>query len=119
MGDYPRRDKGTTTTKRLRLTAAERAQLLDDYRASGLTQERFAAERRLNVATLRNWIYKPALADQGTGGFVPVQIVGPRSARARGVTVRWPHGVEVELAIDLDGGGVVRLLRDLLGPCSR
>jgi DNA-binding transcriptional regulator YiaG len=33
---------------------------LQDFRASGLTQERFAAERRLSIGTLRNWIYKPA-----------------------------------------------------------
>jgi len=73
------------------------------------------------VGTLRNWIYKPARgAANPSGGFVPVQIVGPRSIGSRGaVTVRWPQGVEVELAVDLDGSGVMRLVRELLAPCLR
>jgi len=93
---------------------------VSEYRASGLTQERFAAERGLKLATLRNWIYKPAAPEGEAGRFVPVQIIGPRAAGSGGkVTVRWPQGVEVELPVDLDGGGVVQLLRDLLGQCLR
>jgi hypothetical protein len=119
MDDSSRRPRARAT-KRLRLTAAQREQILGDYRASGLTQERFAARHRINVATLRNWLYKPALSEALPGGLVPVQLVGPRPASARSaVTMRWPQGVELELAVDLDGDGVVRLLRDLLGPCSR
>jgi transposase-like protein len=107
-------------SRRRRWSRTEREQLLQDFRASGLTQVRFAAEHEVNVTTLRNWIYKPASADDQSGGFAPVQIVGARPIGSRNaITVRWPQGVEVELAVDLDGSGVVRLVRELLAPCLR
>jgi hypothetical protein len=106
--------------RRRRWSRAERDQLLQDFRASGLTQERFAAERRLSIGTLRNWIYKPAETGDQAGGFAPVHIVGARPMGSRSaVTMRWPQGVEVELAVDLDGSGVTRLVRKLLAPCLR
>jgi len=105
---------------RRRWLRTEREQLLRDFRASGLTQVRFAAEHGVSIGTLRNWIYKPASADDQSGGFAPVQIVGARPIGSRNaITVRWPQGVEVELAVDLDGSGVVRLVRELLAPCLR
>jgi transposase-like protein len=105
---------------RRRWPRTEREQLLRDFRASGLTQVRFAAEHGVSIGTLRNWIYKPASADDQSGGFAPVQIVGARPIGSRNaITVRWPQGVEVELAVDLDGSGVVRLVRELLAPCLR
>jgi hypothetical protein len=111
-----REDKG----RRRRWSRTEREQLLRDFRASGLTQARFAAERGIKVPTLRNWIYKPAVADDQSGGFAPVRIVGARPIRSCGaITVRWPQGVEVEVAVDLDGSGVTRLVRELLAPCLR
>ena len=94
--------------------------MLAAFRASGLTQVRFAAEHGVKVTTLRNWIYKPTGGDDHPGSFAPVQIVGARGPRPGGrVTVRWPQGVEIELAVDLDGSGVVRLVRELLAPCLR
>jgi len=94
--------------------------MLRDFRASGLSQVRFAAEHGVRIGTLRNWIYKPSGVDEQSGGFAPVRIVGAGSMGSRGaVTVRWPQGVEVELAVDLDGSGVVRLVRELLAPCLR
>ena len=105
---------------RRRWSRSEREQWLRAYRASALTQERFAAEHGINVTTLRSWIYKPAGAGNEGGGFAPVQIVGARPLGSRqAITVRWPQGVEVELAVDLDGSGVVRLVRELLAPCLR
>ena len=109
---------------RRRWSRTEREQLVRDFRASGLTQVRFAAEHRIKVGTLRNWIYQPAgvgarCRDQA-GGFAPVRIVGSRSLGSRStVTVRWPQGVEIELAVELEGSGVVRLVRELVAPCLR
>ena len=97
--------------------------MLGAYRASGLTQEQFAARSGIKVGTLRAWIYKrrtPAVA--GSGNFAPVRIVeGPHpTTSSRGsVTVRWPQGIEVEIAIDLDSAGAAGLVRKLLGPCLR
>ena len=107
-----------------RRSRAEREQLLKEYRASGQTQESFAARLGINVGTLRGWIYKqrpPAPADHGP--LAPVRIVGDvRRAKmtTRGaVTIRWPQGLEVEVAVALDGAGTLRLVRELLAPCLR
>ena len=99
----------------------EREQLLRVYRASGGTQEQFAQRAGIKVGPLRAWIYKmrtPA-SDEG-GGFAPVRIVnGVRPIKSRGsVTVRWSQGMEVEIAVKLDGVGIERLVRELVKPCS-
>jgi len=109
---------------RRRWTRAKRAQVLQEYRASGLTQEKFAEQAGLRIGTLRAWIYKqPTAGGDAPGGFAPVRIVdrsGPSTMTTRGaVTVRWPQGIEVEIAVDLDGAGVERLVRELLTPCLR
>lgn len=108
----------------------ERAQLLSEYRASGWTQERFAQRTGIKVGTLRAWIYKMRSSapsanrdeigaiDEG-GGFAPVRIVDAvHPVKSRGsVTVRWPQGMEVEIAVELDGVGIERLVRKLVKPC--
>jgi transposase-like protein len=109
---------------RRRWTRAKRVQVLREYRASGLTQEKFAGQAGIKVGTLRAWIYKaPTAGGDEPGGFAPVRIVDgsePSPMTTRGaVTVRWPQGMEVEIAVDLDGAGVERLVRELLTPCLR
>ena len=108
----------------IRRSRVERGKLLREYRASGQTQESFAARMGINVGTLRGWIYKqrpPATPDGGA--LAPVRIVGDaRAAKmtTRGaITIRWPQGIEVEVAVELDGAGSVRLVRELLTPCLR
>lgn len=107
-----------------RRSRAERGQLLRKYRASGQTQESFAARMGISVGTLRGWIYKqrpPVGAKHGP--MAPVRIVDdarPTKLTRRGtVTVRWPQGIEVEIAVELDDIGTLRLVRELLGPCLR
>jgi transposase-like protein len=113
-------EKSKTVVARRRWSPAERARWLREYRASGMSQEKFAEQAQLSVGTLRGWIYRRAAVDAGAGGFAPVQVVGGHAPRERAaVTVRWPHGVEVELAVDLGEAGLRRLMRELVGPCSR
>lgn len=104
-----------------RWTSSERTQWVREYHASGLTQERFAAERQLNLGTLRGWIYKGTReSEAGVGTFASVQVVGGGRQQGGGaVTVRWPTGMEVEVAATLDEGGVMRLVRELVAPCLR
>ena len=112
-------EKSKETGGRRRWSPAERARWVREYRASGLSQEQFAVQAQLSVGTLRGWIYPRAVAESGVGGFAAVQIVGGRGQSGRGsVTVRWPHGVEVELAANLDEAGTLRLLQNLVAPCS-
>lgn len=120
MDEAKKRGTRAARRRRRQWSRGEREQMLRDFQASGLSQDQFAAQAQMSVGTLRNWIYQPAGARDQAGGFAPVQIVGPRPrGTPRAVTVRWPHGVEVELAVDLDGRGVVRLVRELLAPCLR
>jgi transposase-like protein len=44
---------------RRKWTAAERAQWIERFRASGLTQSEFAQQQGLNLGTFRQWIYRP------------------------------------------------------------
>jgi hypothetical protein len=117
-----KRAKATIAVIREPRSAAERAQLVGEYRASGLTQERFAARAGLKIGTLRAWIYKrrPAVSRAG-GHFAPVRIVDalPVAKSSGTITVRWPHGPEVEIAVPLDESGALRLVRELVTPCLR
>jgi DNA-binding transcriptional regulator YiaG len=117
-----KRTKATVPDRREPRSPSERAQLLTEYRASGLTQEQFAARAGLKIGTLRAWIYKkrPAVSPAG-GYFAPVRIVDePAVAKAPGtVTVRWPQGMEVAIAVPLDESGALRLVREILAPCLR
>jgi len=113
----------TERRKRRYRSLAERTVLLGEYRASGLTQEKFATRAGINLGTLRAWIYRknPATPD-GRSHFAPVRVVDdvPAMTKSRGaVTVRWPQGVAVEIALDLDTHGALHLIRELLSPCLR
>lgn len=112
-------------TRGVRRTQAQRAQVLREYRTSGLTQAEFARQAGINLGTLRGWIYqRPVPGGEAPGPFAPVRLVGDGRVRSDppargGVTVRWPQGIEVEMAVALDGAGIGRLIRTLLGPCLR
>jgi len=100
----------------------ERARWVSAYRASGLTQVRFAQGAGIKVGTVRAWSYQMRTsAPNPVGRFAPVRIVDEvRPSKSRGaVTVRWPQGMEVEIAVELDGVGIERLVRKLVQPCSR
>lgn len=117
------RTKTTTPGRRERHSATERTQLLEEYQSSGLTQEQFAARAGLKIGTLRAWIYKRRPPAWPAGGhFAPVRIVDapvPVTKSPGTVTVRWPQGVEVEIAVRWDDTGALRLVRELVAPCLR
>lgn len=102
----------------------EREKLLAEYRTSGLTQERFAAEEGINVGTLRGWLYQQSRRRREVGNrFAPVQVqglgAGAMNSPSRTVTLRWPQGVEVEIKAELADAGMINLVRELLTVCSR
>ena len=113
----------TERRKRRHRSLAERTALLGKYRASGLTQEKFATRAGINLGTLRAWIYRknPAASD-GRSHFAPVRVVDdvlPLTKSRGAITVRWPQGIAVEIALDLDPRGALHLIRELLSPCLR
>lgn len=104
-----------------RHTRAEIEAILARYRASGLAQAEFAGQAGLAPWTLRNWqsqLRHKRSAEPGGGepSFASVQL---RPVRAGTITVRWPHGVVVEIVVPLDETSVVRLVQNLVAPCSR
>ena len=98
----------------------ERERVVAEYRASGLTQERFAAQAGIKLGRLRGWIYpnhkQSRTANEECNHFAPVRV---SAARPGAVTVRWPQGMEVEITMELDSTAVVKLVRELLTPCLR
>jgi transcriptional regulator with XRE-family HTH domain len=106
------------TQRARRHSKAEIAERLAEYRASGLTAEEFATRAGLRPATLLSWQARARrqTAPSAGGAFARVQVA---AARAGTLTVRWPQGVEVAVAVDLDEAAVVRVVRDLLAPCWR
>lgn len=123
MDEHVNKRKGAGGVRGRRRSAAERERLVQDFQGSGLTQAGFAAGHGLNLTAFRNWLYRPArsAAAAERGHFAPVRLVaGARPPGPAGaITVRWPHGLEVEIAGSLDGSGVRRLVRELVRPCLR
>ena len=104
-----RKAKGKRQRRREEIAAT-----LQAYRNSGLSQAEFARQAGIKLCSLRNWLYRQRRA--GVGGFAAVQL-GPD--RGGALTLRWPGGVELEIAVALDGAGTAALLRELLAPCLR
>lgn len=104
-----------------RHTRSEIEAILTRYRASGLAPAEFAAQEGLAPWTLRNWQSqqrpkRPSGPGSGEASFASVQL---SPARVGTITVRWPQGIAVEIAGPLAEASVVRLVQDLVAPCSR
>jgi hypothetical protein len=88
--------------------------LIDEFEESGLSQVRFAEERRVQVATLRYWVYR--FRRELTPALVPVRVVASTAPLARqggvaamtieaelpsGLRLRIPTGADAEYVADL------------------
>lgn len=86
---------------RQRRSRAEWQNLVDEFKASGLTQPEFADRRGLNAKTLENWTYRLRHeAKAGAAGmvkFVPVQVrtAAPPAAKM----ARTDDGEAIEVAV--------------------
>lgn len=78
--------------------------LLEELRASGVTQREFAEERGLSVSTLQFWIRK-LRRERSTPRFLPVRVVASAAPSARPANT---SGVEVLTA----NGHLVRFPRE-------
>lgn len=84
---------------------------VDEFERSALTQESFARQRGVPVATLRTWIYKLRRERKASVSLVPVRVVASTAPAARGATevggeieIELKTGVRLRLstAVDLD-----------------
>lgn len=79
-----------------RRSKQERLEIVEAYRRSGLTQEAFAAKHRINVGTLRSWLYRREESTHAaqSARFVEVEAAELQTGR---VVLRVGEHVEVEL----------------------
>ena len=83
---------------------------VDEFERSELTQESFARQRRIPVATLRSWIYKLRRERKASVTLVPVRVVASTAPTARSaavsgeIEIELKSGVRLRLstAVDLD-----------------
>jgi hypothetical protein len=89
-----------TPTKRKVRTLAEARALVEDWRASGLTQEMYVRERGLRRSTLSSCRRRVSEADEASVGFLPVLPPAPASlgaGNAPDMVLCAQDGVEVHL----------------------
>lgn len=79
-------------------TAAERAQILDQYHQSGLTQKVFAAEAGISCSALSSWLRRDLTnADGHQPQFVPVPNLLAAGRGSAAYRLQWPDGFTLEL----------------------
>ncbi len=87
------------SSNRRRRTPAERAQILDQYHQSGLTQKVFAAQAGISCSALSSWLRRAlANADSNQPQFVPVPNLLATGRGSAGYRLQWPDGFTLEVA---------------------
>lgn len=79
--------------KQVRRSSAQIDELVELYRQSGQSRQEFAAKHRINVKTMRGWLYRRRGPQSGEA-MVPVRLIDSGDTQAS-VTIRLPGGVEV------------------------
>ena len=101
-------------------TIAERCQIVNRWRSSGMTRAAFCREEKIHITTLAGWIKKED-GDLHTAipKLVPLQIDESHSIQIGQFEVEYPNGVRLRLST-MPGlkelSGIVHLYRE---PCSR
>ncbi len=70
--------------------------LVDQWKASGVTQKAFCAEQAINTHTFSYWVAKRRRADQPSGGFAAVDVSG--AAPSDRITITYPNGVAIHIS---------------------
>ena len=106
--------------KRRRRSREEIAVLLAGLRESGQTQQAYAKQVGVSLASIGRWLRgKGQCSAPGRAGFAAVQLrADPVVAEGAAVKIRWPEGIEVELPLSLGERSLRRCLREVL-TCSR
>lgn len=86
------------TSIRRRRTPAERAQILDQYHQSSLTQKVFAAQAGISCSALNSWLRRAlANADSHPPQFVPVPNLLATGRGSAAYRLQWPDGFTLEV----------------------
>jgi len=86
------------STNRRRRTPAERSQILDQYRQSGLTQKVFAAQAGISCSALNAWLRRAtAPSDSNPPQFVSVPNLFTTGRGSAAYRLQWPDGFTLEV----------------------
>jgi len=92
-------------------TPARREEILQDYRQSQLTQERFAAQVGISVSTLQAWLRKKPVGDARPAAFVAVPNLLASLPAAPAYRLQWPSGLALEVRAGYCAQELAALLR--------
>ena len=80
-------------------TPAERAQMLDQYHQSGLTQEAFAAQAGISCSALSSWLRRAAAnADSLQPQFLRLPNLFSAGRGSAAYRLQWADGFSLEVA---------------------
>ena len=105
--------------RRRRVSAVQVSQLVERYRASGLTQREFAASVNTGYPTFTGWLHRRRqLPPRQDRAWVPVDVVKPVPPAAVGrYPVELPNGARLSVSAGFDAQETEHLLQ-LLSACS-
>jgi hypothetical protein len=112
-------ENNSVVHRRGRVSAARISQLIEQYRASGLTQLEFAASVDIGYSTFTGWLYRRRRTSGQQGkSWVAVDVVQPAPATAAGrYQLELPNGARVSVRPGFDAQELAHLLK-LVGTCS-
>ena len=86
------------STIRRRRTPAERAQILDQYHQSGLTQKVFAAQAGISCSALNSWLRRALTHSDGNQPqFIPIPNLLSAGRGSAAYRLQWPDGFTLEV----------------------
>ena len=102
----------TESSIRRRRTATERAQILDQYHQSGLTQKVFAAHAGISCAALSAWLRQARTNSAGDQPqFVPVPNLLAAGRGSAAYRLQWPDGFTLEVVAGFAASELSALLQ--------
>ena len=105
-------DMENESSIRRRRTPAERAQILDQYHQSGLTQKVFAAQAGISCSALNAWLRRARTnADSHQPQFVSLPNLLPAGRGSGAYRLQWPDGFIMEMAAGFAAQELAALLK--------
>jgi hypothetical protein len=89
--------------------------IVTDLEASGLTHEQFASQRRVNVGSLRSWLYR--LRREGGGGVRLLPVHVEATARGADIVEIGIAGAVLRVGVGTDVAYVADLVTQLRDRC--
>lgn len=88
----------TISPVRKRLTVTQGKELARRYQQSGLTPREFAQQQRIHLARLQYWLGRAEPPPRTAAAFIPVPNLLAAPPGPPAYRLRWPDGLQLELA---------------------